>query len=303
MTGFRRSDGPSRLSGENSDAGVKRRGRSASEYGDREERSVHGVAEKRKLAIAGTIESDIIPNLLRAHGVECKHQAPKAQTQRAVGEWEVSHFVSALMDGDEEAMLSLVIQTLDRGASIDDVHCELLAPAAAMLGRMWEADSCDFVDVTLGVSRMSHLLHRIATCVDREPAPVGTVHRILLMTAPGEHHTFGLSILERMLSRAGWACTVRIPNRIEDLPAMISKEWYDAVGISVGSRVLIPGVNSAIECLRKTSANKNVQIGIGGFLAQEDSSLAERLGANFAARDGREAIVQLRSTVRQVAKA
>ena len=122
------------------------------------------------------------------------------------------------------------------------------------------------------------------------------------MPVPGDDHTFGLLILERMLSCAGWSCTVRTPARIEELPDIVSHHWYDVIGISTASLVLLPKINLAIQALRKASANDRVTVVLGGNLAKTETDLAGRVGADFAVLDGREAIVQLRNAVRRSAR-
>lgn len=118
----------------------------------------------------------------------------------------------ATADGQLDDWLSLLIASTDATEVHDAlvVHrascaswteaSDKLAPVIVEIGRRWETGVIDVLAEHLASERLARGLARCA-----EELPVADDARsCLLITAPGEDHTLGLSLLEPCLREAGW---------------------------------------------------------------------------------------------------
>jgi methanogenic corrinoid protein MtbC1 len=243
--------------------------------------------------LTSTIVSEIIPRLMLSHRVNTPIIA-RVRGNAAVDVSDVSSFVDILLSSDSERAQFFIDDVLSRGVPLDAILMELMAPAARRLGDMWTADECDFVDVTLGVSRMHALLRRFSGQMgvnDNKP-----VHgrKALLVPAPGEQHTFGLRIVEEFLLRDGWAVRAKLDATLDETAAMLKAEHFDFVGFTMSGEVLVSALREAINVTRKVSKNQSIRIIVGGTVFAKQPALAEHLGADGLALEAAQAVNQAR---------
>ena len=115
-------------------------------------------------AYAQLLVAEIIPRLL----LDCKAmlRPPPFDLRRKNmnGSGEATDFkgLASLLLRGESADVSLFIDArLGEGVTIEALLAEFLAPAARQLGTLWEADECDFVDVTIGLHRLHEAVRRL----------------------------------------------------------------------------------------------------------------------------------------------
>ncbi|WP_426215255.1 hypothetical protein [Methylobacterium sp. NFXW15] len=105
-------------------------------------------------------------------------------------EAEVADFAHLALASDDGPVIAAFEALMAAGHSADRLFLELLAPSAALLGRLWDEDLCDFIEVTTGVARLQRLVARFRA--EEETVSLDHRRRLLLMGAPGEQHTFGV---------------------------------------------------------------------------------------------------------------
>ena len=250
-------------------------------------------AELRRSTLGRTIESEVIPRLMLAH-----RNFPKVSKEQAAshaGPDDVVELARIVIEHNTHVALTYVQTLLDQGVPIEAVYMELIAPTARILGEMWKADLCDFTDVTVGLSRLQQLVHELSPEFERETARRFEGHRILLVPMPGEQHTLGLMLIEEYFRRSGWDCCTSAPKDVRDLVRLVKSQHIDVVGLSASWGVLLEGIASAIQAMRKASLNKSVVILVGGAIFLENPEYAARVGADGTAEDGRHAVMQLRT--------
>ena len=162
---------------------------------------------------------------------------------------------------------------------------DLLAPCARRLGSLWEDDAYDFTQVTIGLWRLQELLYEQSSRLVAPVSPDLEGQRALLAAVPGTQHTFGVTMVAELFSRAGW--DVLCENRCQwsDLDGTLSREWFDMFGLSVSTTESIPSVASAILKLRQVSANPKVLVMVGGPMAAIHDDLARLCGADAMAAE------------------
>lgn len=162
----------------------------------------------------------------------------------------------------------------------------LLAPAARELGLLWEEDECDFMQVTVGLCRLHHLLRELSPGFHFESVEPKTARNILLAPLPGDQHTFGITLVAQFLRKAGWQVWSEFAGSTEELLEVVRTHWFAAVGLSVGSETRVDELARVIRAIRQASLNRSVGIMTGGPLLVARPELAVLMGADATALDG-----------------
>jgi methylmalonyl-CoA mutase cobalamin-binding subunit len=232
-----------------------------------------------------TIESEILPRLLSAHrdGLGCGQPHPQ-------NDFAVAEFVALIIADDMEAIRAVADRVIVQSGGRDRLLDELLKPAAIMLGEMWERDDCDFTTVTLGVYRLDQIMKETATIADHRAILNGHEHRILLLPAPGEQHSFGLGMVADTFREGGWCVRSGPSATRSQLLRLVRDEWFDVVGLSVTAERALKGLASCIRAVRAASCNAAVCIMLGGYAITEHTERAMFLGADTMAVNARSAL-------------
>lgn len=182
--------------------------------------------------IARTIHTQILPQIGLALRSMSFPTTPAPADPAAP--FEVQQFTLLILGFDERAAFAYVENVISRGTPTDLIFLNLLAPVARRLGEMWEEDTTDFANVTLGVSRLQRILRHIGENY-AEAADVQRSGSVLLTTIPGEQHSFGLAMVAEFFRNDGWdICTGPFGSRLE-LASLITERWFDLIGFSVTS--------------------------------------------------------------------
>ncbi|MGP9810454.1 cobalamin B12-binding domain-containing protein [Rhodopseudomonas sp. NSM] len=199
--------------------------------------------------------------------------------------FEVQQFTLLVLGLDESAAFAYVECLIARGASTDLIFLNLLAPAARRLGEMWEDDTTDFANVTLGVSRLQRILRQIG----ENYAPNEGIQRsgaVLLTTLPGEQHSFGLAMVAEFFRNDGWdICTGPFATHRE-MSALVAERWFDVIGFSVTSDRRLDELKRNIIDIRRDSRNRRIGVIVGGPMLVSRPELVGSLGADSMAIDG-----------------
>jgi methanogenic corrinoid protein MtbC1 len=190
-------------------------------------------------------------------------------------------------DGSDAALL--VEQLLDDGVAPEILMLELLAPAARLMGDMWAGDEANFMDVTLGLSRIQRVLRQFRFPTLESVADMGSA---LLVPVPGEQHVLGLRMVEEFLMRDGWLVRCTPVANVEQLRQLVAADPYDFVGFSISGERLLPALRSAIREVRVASRNRSVRIMVGGVAFAGQDRSTHPIDADAFIGDAREAVAQ-----------
>ncbi len=236
-----------------------------------------------------TIENELVPRLLASHRTGAIPPELSSAIGRDLSERDVVEFVAAVRSPDDTRAAHFIREALAEGVSVEAVYLDLLAPSARRLGEMWDNDECDFVEVTVSMGRMQRMLRDLSQVFLADAAHREPVGSVLLTCMPGEQHTLGIIMVGEFLLRDGWRVLVGAPWSDSDLLSMVSTEWYDVIGFSVGHESRLPIVQREIRRLKSASRNPHVQFMVGGQVFSDDPTLADQVGAGAVAGDAREA--------------
>jgi MerR family transcriptional regulator, light-induced transcriptional regulator len=238
--------------------------------------------------LARTIEGEIIPRLLMVHRPD-QRRAPPAPPPAG----PVTHetIAAVALSGEGDALLTLVHRLMGEGTTLETIYLDLLAPAARRLGDLWLADEVTFTDVTIALCRLQRVMRTLARAPADPLGPDGEAPaRVMLVLAPGEQHSFGLLMLEEFFRREGFEVDVVTGAGEEEILSAVQAVRPAAVGISVSVDTHLPTVERLVRRIRSQRRGPAPLVMVGGRCFVDDPGLAARIGADFTAVDGRQAI-------------
>ncbi len=275
------------------------------------------LTETSPLAIlARTVEVQVIPRLLLARSAAPEPSAglapglageadasgtPVPQPGTAVPQPgtpvpQIESFSSLLLAGDNDGVAGFLDALRARGMSVEQIYLDLLAPAARHLGDLWSADICDFTQVTIGVWRMQQMLHELAPAFLSESRQREQSRRAVMVPAPGDQHSFGMTMVADFFRRAGWKVWSGAPeggrDAVSEMLRVVRTKFVSVVGFSMSNERRLDALAGAIRLVRRESRNPGIGVLVGGptFIARPD--LVALVGADATAVDGRQAVLQ-----------
>lgn len=245
--------------------------------------------------LASLIQQEIIPRLARAHrdyGFRAAAPCCASDEDDLRGD-EVVEFTTILSARSYADAASYVEALRAQGNPLNSIFLHLFAPAARRLGEGWKEDRLDFVDVTMGLSRLQQLLRTLApTLGDEGTSPLSDAPRALLGPALNEQHTFGIFMVGEFFRRSGWCVADFCANTLDDMAAAFGDDWYDVAGFSLSRQDGLAQLAAQIESARTASRNRKIRVMVGGRVFTANPHLAVEVGANGTAADGELAVRQ-----------
>jgi len=254
-------------------------------------------APEARPCLERTIETEILPRLLLQHPV-AGAGAPTipGPSGPQPTELEVDTVAELALRSDPASIASFVDELRYRGMELDRLYLELFAPVARRLGAWWEADRCNFAEVTLGMWRLHSLVAEYSpewpTLARAGPAP-----RALLAAMPGSQHTFGLLLVSEYFRRAGWEVWSDPSADLTLLRQTARQRSFDLIGLSVGTNAHGRALASVILALREASRHPDPAFMAGGSLFDQRPELAGTVGIDFVATDARQAVERAESLI------
>ncbi|MFZ4532289.1 MAG: cobalamin B12-binding domain-containing protein [Alsobacter sp.] len=250
--------------------------------------------------LSEVIEGEIIPRLMLSHRPPRRtvvDDAPKPSID------EIVAFARLVISPDLDAATEHVRNLRLSGMSAESLCLDLLAPTARCLGELWEEDLCDFLDVTVGLSRLQCILQELTPYLGPERGDTESLRRILLLPAPHETHTFGIAMVEKFFRASGWDVAGGAGSSADLAVDLVRAEWFGIAGFSVSTENHLDAVGACIRATRRASCNPAISVIVGGPLFVDRPDLAVLLGADALAGDGVSAVLMAQSLLDLKARA
>ncbi len=255
-------------------------------------RAPPGAAEELQRLLARAVTDEVVPRLVQAQRNAASAAAAPHDPHPTAGPEDVVALVALIVASDVPTAISFVESLRARGATLDRLYLDLLAPAARRLGQLWVEDLCSFADVTMALTRLQHVVRELSPAFVMDGRTADIRRRIALLPVPGEGHTFGLMLVGEFFQRAGWDVWSEPAATEEDLLDLVGREWFAVLGLTVGCDALVPRLPALIRAIRRASCNPEIGVLVGGRVFTENPSLATLVGADATAVDGRQATLQ-----------
>jgi len=259
------------------------------------------VDQLRMARLIRTIEGEIVPRLMISRRDRRPPESPKGRQTRAPDKMDVAELVRLLLHHEVSVASAYIDTVRQRGATLELICLDLLAPAARELGTLWEQDECDFMQVTVGLCRLHQLLRELSPeFAHPEDERMGD-RRILLANCPGDQHTFGIALVAQFLRRAGWDVWHEFLATRAEILEVSSQHWFSVIGLSVATETRLDVLSDTIRAIRRSSRNRSVGILVGGPILVEKPELAALVGADAMAIDGHQAVQRAEYIFKSVA--
>jgi methanogenic corrinoid protein MtbC1 len=245
-------------------------------------------------AIDQLLALDMVPRLLVAHGQE---RARIAGSAPAFEPRHVERLAELSIELEAHRLLELIESFLDRGLSAETLFVELLAPAARHLGRGWEDDRLDFVDVTMGLWRLQEVLRDVASRAPRSGSEL-TRGSALFAPFPGDQHNFGTAMIQECFGLAGWDAEMLVDPSTIELLDHVAGTALDLLGLTLSCDAHIERLPALIRAVRSVSMNPHIRILVGGRACNAHGGIAALVGADGTAANAPDAVVLAERLVR-----
>lgn len=246
-----------------------------------------------------TVEAEIIPRLVMAHG----HAAPPFETPAILsGEIDVARFAEMMLRGNGDEAAEQIQIYRDHGTPLETVYLDLLVPAARHLRQLWMNDECDFANATLALWRLQQLVRDFspAFCAETTIKSVGL--RALLTPGPGEKHDighmmFGLVLAGEFFRRDGWDTWIEPDPASTAFIDTIRTQWFDVIEFFASGDKKLDDLAANIRTVRRESSNRNIGVMVCGPAFTERPELVLLVGGDALVSDFNQETLQAQSVV------
>ncbi|GAB4217257.1 MAG: hypothetical protein OHK0022_59310 [Roseiflexaceae bacterium] len=197
-------------------------------------------------------------------------------------------YLEALRRGDRRSAQVVVRAAMARGADIRDLYLHVFQPALYEVGRLWESNQFTVAQEHLATAITQSIMAQLAGEL-LAPAPLG---RTMLATCiGGEHHEIGIRMVSDFFELEGWNVVYLGANvPIADVVQMVATQRADLLAISVTLNSHVTRARDLIAAVRASPAGARCRIMAGGQPFLRSPDLYSTIGADFTARDAREAV-------------
>lgn len=197
---------------------------------------------------------------------------------------ELEAFSDALISSDPGKAGEFFDRLRASGQTPDALALSWIAEAARLLGNRWVADSCSFLEVTLGLSR----LHGLQRSLRGEFMPASMYQppemSALFSPVPGETHLLGATIAADFFRRAGWRVDLNYEPDLDVLLERARTGGYSLIGLSAGCLSVRDALKTTVQRLR--AAHPDVKIVLGGFITELDPNIKEQISVDHVFSEG-----------------
>jgi methanogenic corrinoid protein MtbC1 len=236
------------------------------------------------------LESQIIPSLLKSTAQSLPFISTDGTRRALPTAQEVASFAESCIGSDPDLPDAFVQGLIAEGLGAEALFLHLLTPAARHLGYLWDEDLCDFTNVTVGLVRMQQITLRLGRDFQEQRKSPMAGRRAMFAPVPGSQHTLGVLMVSEFFRREGWQVWMELGSSEIPLLSAARKDWFDVIGLSIGTEAHADYLTDIIGELRVASTNPDMKVLIGGPALATTPQLCQMVGADGAASDAVTAI-------------
>lgn len=249
--------------------------------------------------LPGPAAAVVAPHLLaaREHCATAPLELPSVLSRGAPHGETAARFLLAILEGRGDDALDLLRAELAAGASIAELHDDVIVPAQRESGRMWLMGEIPIADEHYGSAIVDRALWMLQ---ERLPKPPAQAPRVLTMGVGGNLHDFGLRLVAQRLQLAGFHVHHLGPNLpAADLDWLLVDRAFDLVAISATLVLHLGALATTIARLRRVVADggnggHGPRILVGGEPFALVPDLFAAVGADAGAADAAGAVAAAR---------
>jgi methanogenic corrinoid protein MtbC1 len=171
----------------------------------------------------------------------------------------IQPFMDHLLAKRRKEATEYILSLLSGGMSIERLYADILTASLTTLGRLWQKNDINVVDVHVATDICRYVMMRLA---DALPAAATLPYKALITCVPGEEHEMGAEILENYLEIKGWKVVSMghiAPE--EDILDTIQQSRPDVVLLSVILIAHLPAAKSLLQHIREVAPGCKIVVG------------------------------------------
>jgi MerR family transcriptional regulator, light-induced transcriptional regulator len=243
------------------------------------------LRDHRLTLLNRVVETEVLPRLVLAQ----RSERLRRNALRPAAT-EVAELMHLLLTQDLTCILAFIERLQAAGATPESLYLGVMTDAARGLHDLQQADQADFVQLSIANGYLQQLVRTLAPAFQTAAITRTTPASVMLAAAPGEQHTFGLTLLRQFFHRAGWQVAGTPSNATVGLLDTVRQSWIDVAAFWIGSDKALGALARLIRQTRRASLNPCLHIMVGGPLHLARPRLALRVNADTAAADARAAV-------------
>lgn len=197
-------------------------------------------------------------------------------------------FLLAVLEARRPDAEQLIQEALDGGASVNDLHLQVIAPAQAEIGRMWQAGEASIAEEHLGSRIVEDVL---AFLRSRMPRASQHGRRVIVASVSGNLHDIGARMVSDHFEMAGWnALFLGADMPGGDLVGILKEFKAQLLALSVGLGLNLRATAQMIETIREACPGVSILVGGRPFSLIPD--LWKDVGADGWAADASSAVAE-----------
>lgn len=228
-----------------------------------------------------SIVSTVIPHLVVKHASTRRTRGAKDQAEARAAE-----LARLLIAPNLDDAFELIERALAKASSPVALFTKLFEPAARHLGDLWNEDACSEFEVTIGLCHLQTAMRRISFDQLSAPLSRSQPRSVLVVSQPGEPHSFCAALNSELLRQAGWNITSDFPDTDKALTDIVAGGWFDALDISLSPALRrehwLPRMAETIRKVRRTSRNPAIAVIVSGRVFSERADACSVVGADAA---------------------
>jgi methanogenic corrinoid protein MtbC1 len=210
---------------------------------------------------------------------------------------EVERLCEALLEHDNEAAESIIIDARREGVPLETIYLGYVAATARRLGDLWNADQITFVEATLASGKLFRIVRGLRRIVansilaDRDERPA------MFALVPGENHSLGIEIATDIFRRNGWEIDMMVGLDHDTLVDRADKRHYRAIVLVANSDNLIGSLTQLVLALR--ISHPLAHIVVAGNIVDLHPEIETLVGADDVIKDIETAVARLKDLVEE----
>jgi methanogenic corrinoid protein MtbC1 len=249
--------------------------------------------------LVSELQQAYVEEFIAAGIAVCEHPAQGTEGESADQPGKLAQvsrvLTRALLQGQREAALGVVLETLNSGTPVLDIYVELLQASQREIGRLWESNRITVAQEHMATAITQYVM---AQLYPKTPRPQSLKGAMVMTGVEGEYHQVGANIVADVLEADGWDVRFLGAN-VPHASILRVIEEHDAsfAGISVTMLSSMPRLIQLIESIDKTFGAGKVRIIVGGGGFRSRPELWREIGASCYAADARQALTVMRTMI------
>jgi MerR family transcriptional regulator, light-induced transcriptional regulator len=197
-------------------------------------------------------------------------------------------YLGALLRGERQRASCLILEAVNKGASVKDIYLQVFQRAQHEIGRLWQINQLTVAQEHYCTAATQLIMAQLYPYIFATPK-IG--RRLVATCVNGELHEIGVRMVADFFEMDGWDTFYLGANMpVGSIIQMIAQQQAHVLAISATIATNVGEVATLIDAMRASEVGGYIKILVGGSPFNTDPNLWSTVGADACARDAEQAI-------------